>query len=57
MALKERMSIVLVEQNLGLAMKVANDVALLSTGRIVFSGTREAFQEQQGVLHSHLGVE
>ena len=57
MALKERMSIVLVEQNLGLAMKVANDVALLSTGRIVFSGTREAFQEQQGVLHSHLGIE
>ena len=57
MTLKTQMSIVLVEQNLGLAMKVADDVALLNTGRVVFSGTREAFQEQQASLHSHLGVE
>lgn len=57
MTLKTHISIVLVEQNLGLAMKVADDVVLLNTGRVVFSGTRETFQEQQATLHSHLGVE
>jgi branched-chain amino acid transport system ATP-binding protein len=57
MALKDAISIVLVEQNLGLAMKVADDVVLLNTGRVVFSGTREAFEAQQESLSSHLGVE
>lgn len=57
MTLKAHISIVLVEQNLGLAMKVADDVVLLNTGRVVFSGTRETFQAQQAALNSHLGVE
>lgn len=57
MTLKAHISIVLVEQNLGLAMKVADDVVLLNTGRVVFSGTRETFEEQQAELHGHLGVE
>ena len=55
--LKPHIAMVLVEQNLGLAMKVADDVVLLNTGRVVFSGTRETFQAQQASLHSHLGVE
>ena len=55
--LKTRMSILLVEQNLGLALKVADDVAILNTGRVVFSGTRQAFEQQQAELHTHLGVE
>ncbi len=55
--LKAHISIVLVEQNLGLAIKVADDVVLLNTGRVVFSGTRESFQAQQANLHAHLGVE
>ena len=57
MTLKEHLSMVLVEQNLGLALKVTDDVVLLNTGRVVFSGTREQFQGQQAALHSHLGVE
>lgn len=57
MTLKAHISIILVEQNLGLAMKVADDVVLLNTGRVVFSGTRAAFQEQEAELHGHLGVE
>ena len=57
MTLKAHISIVLVEQNLGLAMKVADDVVLLNTGRVVCSGTRETFEEQQAELHGHLGVE
>ncbi|WP_296912331.1 ABC transporter ATP-binding protein [Polaromonas sp.] len=56
-SLKQHIAMVLVEQNLGLAMKVADDVVLLNTGRVVFAGTREDFQDQQSALHSHLGVE
>ena len=55
-SLKSQMSIVLVEQNLGLAMKVADDVTLLNTGRVVFSGTKGSFNDQQASLQSHLGV-
>jgi len=55
--LKGQVSMVLVEQNLGLALAVADDVVLLSTGRVVFAGTREAFVEQQASLHAHLGIE
>jgi len=54
--LKKLVSILLVEQNLGLAMKLADDVVLLNTGRVVFSGTREQFQERQPELQRHLGV-
>jgi branched-chain amino acid transport system ATP-binding protein len=57
LALKADLAMVLVEQNLGLALKVADDVVLLNTGRVVFSGTREEFQAQQAALNSHLGVE
>jgi branched-chain amino acid transport system ATP-binding protein len=45
--LKKEISILLVEQNLGLAMKLADDVVLLNTGRVVFSGSRDAFEQQQ----------
>jgi branched-chain amino acid transport system ATP-binding protein len=54
--LKSQVSIILVEQNLGLAMKVADDVVLLNTGRVVFSGTCDGFRAQQSVLQGHLGV-
>jgi branched-chain amino acid transport system ATP-binding protein len=54
--LKQHIAIILVEQNLGLAMKVADDVVLLNTGRVVFSGVREAFEERHAELQRHLGV-
>lgn len=57
MELKTQISIVVVEQNLGLAMKVADDVVLLNTGRVVFTGTKEEFQDKQAQLQSYLGVE
>jgi branched-chain amino acid transport system ATP-binding protein len=57
LALKAHLAMVLVEQNLGLALKVADDVVLLNTGKVVFSGTGGEFQAQQAALHSHLGVE
>ncbi len=56
-SLKAHISMILVEQNLGLAMKLADDVVLLNTGRVVFAGSREQFQQEQASLQSHLGVE
>jgi branched-chain amino acid transport system ATP-binding protein len=56
-ALKKQLTMVLVEQNLGLALKVADDVMLLNTGRVVFAGTCEAFQARQAELYGHLGVQ
>lgn len=55
-ALKTEVSIVLVEQNLGLAISLADDVVLLDTGRVVFAGTRESFSAQQSTLQSYLAV-
>ena len=56
-ALKKQLPMVLVEQNLGLALKVADDVVLLNTGRVVFAGTCEAFHARQAELYGHLGVQ
>ena len=53
----ELATVVLVEQNLGVALGIADDVVLLNTGRVVFAGTRDEFQARQGELHAHLGVE
>lgn len=55
--LKGQMSIVVVEQNLSLAMRVADDVVLLNTGKVVFSGTKEEFQAREHELQAYLGVE
>jgi branched-chain amino acid transport system ATP-binding protein len=54
--LKSEVSIVLVEQNLTLALALADDVVLLDNGRVVFAGLRDAFVAQQGELQQHLGV-
>jgi len=56
-SLKPFISIVLVEQNLNLALSVADDVVLLNGGKVVFSGTKTLFCEKQQELQSHLGVE
>ncbi|MEO7337387.1 MAG: ABC transporter ATP-binding protein [Caldimonas sp.] len=54
--LKSQISIVLVEQNLALALALADDVVLLDTGRVVFAGLRDRFVAEQDALQSHLGV-
>ena len=50
------LSIVLVEQNATLALAVADDVAILNTGRIVFEGSAEEARAQPGLLTSNLGI-
>ncbi len=54
--LRADMAVVLVEQNLGLALALADDVVVLDTGRVVFAGTREQFEASQAQLQAHLGV-
>ena len=49
-------SILLVEQNTALALKVADDVAILNTGRIVFDGTVEELRASPDLLQTNLGV-
>jgi branched-chain amino acid transport system ATP-binding protein len=55
-SLKRQVSIVLVEQNLALALALADDVVLLDTGRRIFAGTRDEFLACQSSLQAHLGV-
>jgi len=57
LSLKERgFSIVLVEQNTTLALRVADDVAILNTGRIVYEGTAAQARARPDLLHTHLGI-
>jgi branched-chain amino acid transport system ATP-binding protein len=49
-------AILLVEQNLRLALSVADRVHIISSGRFVFSGTPEELQHDPRMLDEHLGV-
>ena len=57
LALKEQgQSIALVEQNTGLALKVADDVVILNGGRIVYDGTVEDIRARRDILETNLGI-
>ncbi len=49
-------SILLVEQNFNLAMAVADEVYVITAGRIVYHGTPAHLARQQEVLTRHLGI-
>ena len=49
-------AILLVEQNLQLALSAADDVYVLSAGQFVFQGTPAALAKETQVLDQHLGV-
>ena len=49
-------AILLVEQNLELALSVADEVYVLSSGRFVFQGTPAALAQATPILDQHLGV-
>ena len=53
---REGLSILLVEQNLPLALSVADTVHVLSRGQIVHSGTPEALVANEDVKSRYLGV-
>ena len=52
---EEKVSILLVEQNASLALKIADRAYLLETGRIVFSGPAAEIREDESIRRSYLG--
>ena len=50
------LAIFLVEQNLGLALKVADEVYVLDRGQVVYHGTPGELDTNAEVKHRHLGV-
>ena len=53
---QQGLSIVLVEQNTGLALKVADDVVILNGGCVVYNGTVEDIQNRREILVANLGI-
>ena len=50
------LSILLVEQNLELALSVADSIYVISSGSFVFHGTPDELSARRDILDSHLGV-
>jgi branched-chain amino acid transport system ATP-binding protein len=53
---QEKQSTILVEQNLKLALDVADEAVILNTGRCVFAGRVDELQRNDGLIAQHLGV-
>src|SRR6201989_1760293 len=53
---QERQSTILVEQNLKLALDVADEAVVLNTGRCVFAGSASELQGNDDLVAQHLGV-
>ena len=53
---EEGQSILRVEQNVKLALDLADDVVILNTGRVVFHGGVDRVRTDQGLVTQHLGV-
>jgi branched-chain amino acid transport system ATP-binding protein len=49
-------SILLVEQNLRLALSVGDVFFVLNRGKVVFRGTRAEVQETSEIIGDHLGI-
>ena len=52
----EGLSIVLVEQNIKLTLDLADEVVIVNTGAVVFSGTAAEMRTNDKVIAQHLGV-
>ena len=52
---RDRVSMLLVEQNAALALRLADQAYLLETGRVVISGPAEAIRNDEAVRRSYLG--
>ena len=53
---QEGQSILLVEQNVRLALDLADDVVLVNTGRVVFAGTIDQLRDDEALITQHLGL-
>ena len=52
---QDRVSMLLVEQNASLALKLADTAYLLETGRVVISGPADAIRSDEAIRRSYLG--
>ena len=52
---RERVSMLLVEQNAAMALDLADQAYLIETGRIVLSGSAQEVKSNDGVRKSYLG--
>ena len=52
----EGQSILLVEQNIKLAFELADEVVILNTGRVAFTGPVDAVRDNEALITQHLGV-
>jgi branched-chain amino acid transport system ATP-binding protein len=52
---QEGVSVLLVEQNAGLALDLADNAYVLETGQVVMSGTTEAVRSDEAVRRAYLG--
>jgi branched-chain amino acid transport system ATP-binding protein len=53
---REKQSTILVEQNLKLALDVADEAVILNTGHCVFAGKVDELQGNDELIAQHLGV-
>ena len=54
--LGEGQSIILVEQNIKLTLELADDIAIINTGSVVFRGEAKGIKLDDAVVTQHLGV-
>jgi branched-chain amino acid transport system ATP-binding protein len=52
----EGLSIVLVEQNIKLTLDLADDIVIINTGRVAFTGRADQIKIDDAVVAQHLGV-
>jgi branched-chain amino acid transport system ATP-binding protein len=52
----EAQSIVLVEQNIKLALELADDIIVINTGAVVFRGEARSIKLDDPIVSQHLGV-
>jgi branched-chain amino acid transport system ATP-binding protein len=53
---EEGQSILLVEQNVKLALDLADEVVILNTGRVAFRGSVDRVRSDQALVTQHLGI-
>ncbi|HEX8663137.1 MAG TPA: ABC transporter ATP-binding protein [Beijerinckiaceae bacterium] len=53
---RDGLSIVLVEQNIKLALELADEVVVINTGTVAFRGTPAALHADEAAVAQHLGV-
>ena len=52
----EGLSIVLVEQNIKLTLELADDIVIINSGRVVFTGSAGEIKMNDAIVAQHLGV-